>query len=62
MKELKKQRKDQRTRQEEEDMYTTEEKAKLAKYMSFFAGGDKELRAKEQNEKMKLMGENIIGN
>lgn len=33
-------------------MYTDEEKAKLAKYMNFFAGkkGDKEMRAQASNE------------
>jgi len=51
-----------RTLQEEQDMYSKEEKEKLAKYMAFFAKtGDKDSRAKAQNEKMKLLSENVMG-
>jgi hypothetical protein len=51
-----------RTLEEEQNMYSKEEKEKLAKYMSFFAKtGDKDSRAKAQNEKMKLLSENVMG-
>jgi hypothetical protein len=45
-------------------MYTAEEKAKLANIMAMFdgKGGGKELRAKAQNEKMKLISDEMIGN
>lgn len=43
-------------------MYSKEEKEKLAKYMKYFAKtGDKDSRAKAQNEKMKLLSENVMG-
>ena len=46
---------------EEQNMYSKEEKEKLAKYMKFFAKtGDKLARAKEQNEKMKLISEEAM--
>jgi hypothetical protein len=43
-------------------MYSEEEKLKLAKYMQYFAkGGNKDDRAKAQNEKMKLISEDAMG-
>ena len=43
-------------------MYSEEEKAKLAKYMAFFSKtGDKDSRAKAQNEKMKLISDEAMG-
>jgi hypothetical protein len=56
--------KNQRSREEEENMYSAEEKAKLAKIMVMFSakGSDnKELRAKAQNDKMKLISDNMMG-
>ena len=48
--------------EEEEVSYTEAEKAKLANIINAFSKTDnKEERAKAQNEKMKMIGENMMG-